>query len=51
MKLDEKLINPPEKKKKEKYRRDDTQKYIMPDQKLYNKNYWQEKTEPMKHSV
>ena len=52
LKLDEKLINHPKKKiKDDEYVRDNTQKYIMPDQKLYNKRYWEEKTEPMKHSV
>lgn len=51
LKVDEKLINPPEEVEKEDKERDNTQKYILPDQKLYNKRYWEEKIEPMKHSV
>ena len=51
LKVDEKLINQPEEVKEDKYRRDETQKYLTFDQPLYNKRYWNEKIEPMKHSV
>jgi hypothetical protein len=51
LKVDEPLINPYEKIKEKDYKRDNTQKYILQDQKLFNKRYWDEKIEPMKHSV
>jgi len=39
------------KNKTKDYRRDETEKYLTTDQPLYNKRYWQEKTNPMQHSV